>query len=183
MRREHTARIISIIVNQFPQQYSNIDDKSLDLLIEEWNLQFMNESYENVYAALQYHISTSVFSPTIAGIKNLLFENSGCRLPSGEEAWSVLLKAGRCFRPDAMEEYQKLPSFLKDVVTAETLYEIGNASNESILYIKNGFLKDYQSKRESHKREYLISSISNDIKKLGHDEEEGSILQIGSEDE
>lgn len=167
MRREETAKIISLIKISFPQQYSNIDERSLDLLVEEWNLQFKNETYESVYVAMQHYISTNVYPPTIAGIKNLMYEeDSESQFPSGEEAWEIVYRSGRCQREYAYEEYENLPKELKQIVTPETLYEIGNASNESILYIKNGFLKDYHRIQESHKREYQISSISNDIKKL-----------------
>ena len=165
MKREEVAKIISVIRSSYPQQYSGIDDISLDLLIEEWHLQFKNVPYSKVYVALQRYISVNVFPPTIAGIKNVMYEGTVIQFPSKEEAWKIVLKSGRCLISDAINEYRQLPTYLKEIVTVETLCEIGNASNESLLYIKNGFLKDFESIKESHKREYLISSIIKKKKK------------------
>lgn len=167
MTREEISKILSLVKEAYPQFNNNQTEQSFALQVELWNAQFKNESYPNVYKAIMYYISTNAFPPTIAGIKKIIYEQIvGIDLPNNEEAWKLVLKAGRCNGENAREELNKLPEYIRSIITIETLIQIGYANRETLNYIKNDFLKNYEKVLESHQRESQISSISNNIKLL-----------------
>ena len=172
MNKNETAKIIALIKLNYPHIYQDYSDSDLDLLISEWTLQLEQMPYKAIYVAVQCHISTNPYPPTIAHIQGILYDMSNSKLPSGEEAWAIVLKAGRAsLYPDsAYEELKKLPEYLKPIVTFDLLQSIANSSDADLPFIKKDFLQDYRSVTESHKRNVQISSISNNIRKLTSEE-------------
>ena len=176
MTREEISRILSLIKEAYPQFNNNQTEQSFALQVELWNVQFKNESYPIVYKATMYHISTNSYPPTIAGIKRIIYEQfNEAKLPKNEEAWELVLKAGRCDRENAREELGKLPEDIRSIINVETLIQIGYANKENLIFIKKDFLKNYESVLESHQRESQISSISNNIKMLDSKKESEAI--------
>lgn len=173
MTREETSRIIALIQIAYPQTANNLKESDLDLKIDEWTFQFRNDSYQSVYKTVQYYISTNKYPPTIADIHSMKFDIMNREtIPDGETAWELIVKSARCQREYAREQYEQLPEFLKKMVTIEMLVEIGYSNQESLIFMKNSFLKDYRSMKEDIKKNYQISSVSGSLKQLGFTEDE-----------
>ena len=170
MKKEEIKRAISLIKLNYPYFYKDYSEDDILLLINLWDFQFKNEDYKNVYSAIMYHISINDYPPTIANIKEIIYNTHDNKLPSNEEAWEMVLNASRINRDLAREEYNKLPGYLQKIITIETLIAIGGSDNNNLTYLKRDFLKDYQTIKEDQKEIYQISSISNSMKALESDD-------------
>ena len=171
MKKEEIKKAISLIKLNYPYFYKDYSEDDILLLINLWDFQFKNEEYNNVYKAIMFYISTNNHPPTIANIKEIIYNMlNDNKLPSNEEAWEMVLNASRINRASAREEYEKLPGYLQKIITIDTLISIGGSSNDNLIYLKRDFLKDYQTIKEDQKEIYQISSISNNMKTLESDD-------------
>ena len=167
MNREESQKIIMTLRLNFENFHPKLSSEEYSLLINQWEFQFKHEDYATVYTAVQHYLSTNHYPPKIADIKSVIYGLKN-KLPSGEEAWELVLKAGRNSAYHVTEERGKLPDFLQNLATVELLKSIASADNKDLTFIKKDFLENYKGFQESHKRDYQISSINNYIKTLGY---------------
>lgn len=183
MNREQSQKIITTLRLNFENFHPNLSSEELTLLINQWEFQFKNEDYPTVYTAIQRYISTNRYAPKIADIKSIIYDmkNKG-DLPSEEEAWSLVLRAGRNSLYNVSSEIKALPQYLQDIISRDFLRSIATSSNEGLVYIKKDFLEKFSRLQESHKRDVQISSISHNTKLLENGKDEQKALLSHKED-
>ncbi len=179
MTREEAKKIIITIRLNFDNFCPNLTNEELSLLINQWELQFKNESYATVYKAVQYYISVFRYPPKVADIKSIIYDMvRGSKTLTGEEAWSLVRKAASNSLYHAQEEYDKLPEVIRGAISPRTLRELGETADDYVKQsIKKTFLDDLKVVQESLKRDVAVSSISNDIKKIGTSTEAAPLLE------
>lgn len=113
--------------------------------------------YRPASAALQRHLQTSKFPPTIADIRTAVTK------PKEEmpelEAWALARKAIRCDPDSAKEQFERLPELVqKTIGTPAALTEWGQLPSETVgSVIQSQFLRGYRAQAERQRTDAAIA--------------------------
>lgn len=132
-----------------------------ELQAEVWS-RLLQEPYELVAKALNTHILNSNYPPTIAQLKNIMYEILAPKQLNPEEAFEMARSCWRKLNMDAPEEshklYDELPQEIKDCYSYYEMYEIKNMSTDYINnFEKTNFMKRYKEKQENLKKQIITS--------------------------
>lgn len=122
--------------------------------------------YRQASAALQRHMQTSKYPPTIADIRQAV------TAPKEEmpelEAWALARKAIRCDPDSAKEQFDRLPELVqKTIGTPAALTEWGQLPSETVgSVIQSQFLRGYRAQAE---RQRTDTAIAPKVRKLIED--------------
>ena len=122
--------------------------------------------YRQASAALQRHMQTSKYPPTIADIRQAV------TAPKEEmpelEAWALARKAIRCDPDSAKEQFDRLPELVqKTIGTPAALTEGGQLPSETVgSVIQSQFLRGYRAQAE---RQRTDAAIAPKVRKLIED--------------
>ena len=142
----------SVIVKGIKANYPNMlqDDGAKDV----WFAMLSDLEYKRVSAALQAHMMTSKYPPTIADLR----EDRTANDTSDLEAWAMVRKALRNGYYGAEEEYEKLPELVQKAVgAASNLRQWAQADSDMIETIEAHFLKSFRSEQQRAKQAAQIS--------------------------
>lgn len=170
MTRNETLKILAILKTSYPSFYKDIDD--IETTINVWNEMFINDDYKLVSLAIKELINTYDYPPTIATIKNKMYDMTHIEELSNTDLWDALLKAIRNGYYGYQEEYDKLPKevqqYLKSPYQLRELAGMNSSDIHSV--VKGQFLKQIEiirnRKKEIEKmlpetRELLINQKNN----------------------
>ena len=125
--------------------------------------------YRPASAALQRHLQTSKFPPTIADIRTAVTK------PKEEmpelEAWALARKAIRCDPDSAKEQFERLPELVqKTIGTPAALTEWGQLPSETVgSVIQSQFLRGYRAQAERQRTDAAIApKVRQLIEETGH---------------
>ena len=118
MTKKEMAEIITIMQANYPDDFRGMSDKAMNAKINLWFMQFRDDDYMEVLAAVMAHIATDTgrFMPPVGVIKAKLVE---IRLPeemTPQEAWELVSRATRNSTYNAGEEFAKLPPVVQRIV-------------------------------------------------------------------
>lgn len=122
--------------------------------------------YRQASAAIQRHMQTSKYPPTIADIRQAV------TAPKEEmpelEAWALARKAIRCDPDSAKEQFDRLPELVqKTIGTPAALTEWGQLPSETVgSVIQSQFLRGYRAQAE---RQRTDAAIAPKVRKLIED--------------
>lgn len=175
MTKMGIAQCISLIKITFPHYYMNFTEKEMEALIKEWNVQFKNDEDKDIYMALQKCISLSTYPPSIASIKEKLYESIDDG-KSAEEMWELVREASHNSIYNSYKEWTNLPKDVQKIISEADLRDIALSNTESIRFIKKDFIESYRRYKENKKISFIETSISNNIKTIQMDETENNLL-------
>ena len=131
-----------------------------------WYALLNDLSYEELNAAIQKHMMTKPYPPTIADIRGAVAQLS----PDGGEmselkAWNIVRKAIRNSNYHAMEEFEKLPETIRAVVgNPENLREWAVMPIETLESVEQShFIKAY---RAAVVRDRETAQLAPEVRKL-----------------
>lgn len=113
--------------------------------------------YRQASAALQRHMQTSKYPPTIADIRQAV------TAPKEEmpelEAWALARKAIRCDPDSAKEQFDRLPELVqKTIGTPAALTEWGQLPSETVgSVIQSQFLRGYRVQAERQRTDAAVA--------------------------
>lgn len=118
MTKKEMAEIIAIMQANYPDDFRGMSDKAMNGKINLWFMQFRDDDYMEVLAAVMAHIATDTgrFMPPVGVIKAKLTE---IRLPeemTPQEAWELVSRATRNSTYNSGEEFAKLPPVVQRIV-------------------------------------------------------------------
>lgn len=154
-----TKQEFSVLAMAIKAVYPNMlpDNGAMDV----WYRMLQDLDYESASIALQTHMMTSRFPPTIADIRG------GCTKReelSEMEAWALTLKAIRNGLYGAEEEFAKLPEIVqKTVGSPAVLREWAGTNCGSGSVTESNFLRAYRTQAERAKHEAQISPAVKDL--------------------
>lgn len=174
MNSEESARIVAIMQTNYPDNFKNSSDVALKATIKLWQMQFSDDSYQDVFTAVMAHIATdtSRFMPPIGVIKAKLVE---IRLPENlteAEAWNIVRNAmigastdpnSRRFRNGVLDprtsaevNFEKMPEIVQRIVgSPRQLAEWAAMDAETVQsVVASNFQRSYKV-RAAKEREYL----------------------------
>lgn len=90
MTKEETVKIITLITMAYPA-VEKFTDETIVNMTEIWSKFFVDDPYNLVETAVQYHISTQKWVPTIAEIRQRMARLRRPDLIPPEEAWKAVI--------------------------------------------------------------------------------------------
>ena len=123
---------------------------------------FKAYTYEEVSKAVIDIINTSEYMPTIATIKNKIYELNHLKEESNSELWEKLLNAIRNGSYHAEEEFDKLPALVKEYVRNPRQLQEYAIMDSDVIHsvVKGQFLKQIETIKQNFK-EYEITGKGN----------------------
>ena len=146
MNRVEILRMLGILKSAYPNFYKDISKSEAENIVELYEMMFKDESKEVVFTALKDIISTSEYPPTIATIKNKIYELKNPYELDNNELWISLLKAISNSSYHSEEEFSKLPNEVKLFVRSpEQLREMAVMDSDVINSVTKGqFMKQIE---------------------------------------
>lgn len=158
MTKKEMAEIIAIMQSNYPDDFRGMSDKAMNAKINLWFMQFRDDDYMEVLAAVMAHIATDTnrFMPPVGVIKAKLTE---IRLPeemTPQEAWALVDKATRNSTWNSGEEFAKLPPVVQRLVGSPMQLQEWAAMDTSTLQsvVASNFQRSYKV-RAAKEREFL----------------------------
>jgi len=158
MTKKEMAEIISMMQLNYPDSFRDLSDKAVNGKINLWFMQFRDDDYKEVLAAVMAHIATDTnrFMPPVGVIKAKLVE---LRMPeelTPQEAWGLVVKAVRNGYYGANEEFAKLPPVVQRLVgSPNQLREWAQMDAETVAsVVASNFQRSYKV-RAAKEREFL----------------------------
>ena len=148
-----------------------IYDRQLDkdaLVI--WLSFFKDNTIEEFKQAINEHVKTSKYFPTIAEIKSKIYELNHPKEMDNTELWESLLQAVRNSSYHAEEEFKKLPPLVKEFI--QSPYQLQTlaremTSDEIHTVYKGQFMKQIEIIKQNFK-EYGITGKKNLLADKGY---------------
>lgn len=128
--------------------------------MEMWLSFFKDNTTEEFKQAINEHIKTSRYFPTVADIKARIYEIKNPN-ETNMELWEKLLSAIRRSSYYSEEEYEKLPAILKQYIgSPKQLQTIATemTSEEIHSVVKGQFLKQIEIIKENYKEKAITGS-------------------------
>ena len=158
MTKKEMAEIIAIMQANYPDDFRGMSDKAMNGKINLWFMQFRDDDYKEVLAAVMAHIATDTgrWMPPVGVIKAKLTE---IRLPeelTPQEAWELVSKATRNSTYNSGEEFDKLPPVVQRLVGSPMQLKEWAAMESDTLQsvVGSNFQRSYKV-RAAKEREFL----------------------------
>lgn len=158
MTKKEMAEIIAIMQANYPDDFRGMSDKAMNGKINLWFMQFRDDDYKEVLAAVMAHIATDTgrWMPPVGVIKAKLTE---IRLPeelTPQEAWELVSKATRNSTYNSAEEFDKLPPVVQRLVGSPMQLKEWAAMDTDTLQsvVGSNFQRSYKV-RAAKEREFL----------------------------
>lgn len=158
MTKKEMAEIISMMQLNYPDSFRDLSDKAVNGKINLWFMQFRDDEYMDVLAAVMAHIAsdTNRFMPPVGVIKAKLVEIRNPDEMTELEAWGLVQKALRNGYYGAQEEFDKLPPVVQRLVgSPNQLREWSLMDSETVSsVVASNFQRSYKV-RAAKEREFL----------------------------
>ena len=154
MTQKEAAKIVDVLMFNYPDTLRNNSEEALITYIENWHFFFKDDSYEEVMQAVQKIISSSQerFAPNIGMIREQMRKN---REPKGglseQEAWELVKRSLRNGLYGYKEEFAKLPPTVQRCVGSENMIrewaEMESETLDSV--VASNFMRSFRAIRQS----------------------------------
>lgn len=150
MTKAEAAKIVGIILFNYPDTLRDISDEAYITYIENWHSFFVEDRAEEVLAAVQSIIASSQerFAPNIGMIREQMRR---LRTPKGglseQEAWELVKRALRNGSYGYREEFAKLPPTVQRCVGSENMIREWAAMETETLdsVVASNFMRSYRA--------------------------------------
>lgn len=158
MTKEETKKILAVIKAAYPAFYKDYTNDDLSGAVNVWHEMLIDDSYQNVSIAVSAIISTNKFAPSIAEVKEKLFDIANPDIMTAQEAWNEVKKAISQGNYNYVEAFNKLPELLKTIVGNALQINAWARESENTIdtVIASNFQKAYKSEIENIKKSYAI---------------------------
>lgn len=156
MTKEEMIQIMAIISAAYPRFYDKQTDADKMAALKLWYRHFVNVSYDLMLQAVDAVITTNKFPPTIAEINEkidlLLCDYS--KNISESEAWAYVSKAIKNSTYDYENEFNKLPSIIRKIVSSAYQLREWAAMDETTVQsvVASNFQRAFRNETEKVKQ-------------------------------
>lgn len=158
MIKKEMAEIIAIMQANYPDDFRGMSDTAMNAKINLWFMQFRDDEYKDVLAAVMAHIATDTnrFMPPVGVIKAKLVEIRQPDEMTEMEAWDLVSKATRNSTYNSADEFAKLPPVVQRLVGSHMQLKEWAAMDTETLQsvVASNFQRSYKV-RAKNEREYL----------------------------
>ena len=158
MTREEAIKVLTILKVNYPNFYKDIDKEETLQTVELYQEMFNGCDIRIVLLAIKELINSFKYPPTIADIKNKMYELTNTNDTSPTELWDKLLTAIRNGTYGAEVEFEKLPDIVKEFVKSPSqLREMASMDSDVIhSVVKGQFLKQIENLKERIKTRNMM---------------------------
>lgn len=152
MDKKEIAKIIMILKTSYPYAFKDMSKEETESMVNLYGEMFKDDDYNELSKAIIDIIKTSEYLPSIATIKNKLY-NSKHKDEDNSELWNKLKNAIGRSSYYAEEEYNKLPDILKSYVRSPyRLQEMASMDSDVINSVEKGiFMKQIENIKQNYK--------------------------------
>lgn len=158
MIKKEMAEILAIMQANYPDDFRGMSDTAMNAKINLWFMQFRDDEYKDVLAAVMAHIATDTnrFMPPVGVIKAKLVEIRQPDEMTEMEAWDLVSKATRNSTYNSAAEFAKLPPVVQRLVGSPMQLKEWAAMDSETLQsvVASNFQRSYKV-RAKNEREYL----------------------------
>lgn len=172
MTRDETKQILMRMQASFPSWKTQIP---LDILTDTWHETLNGMSYQQALSVMRAYVLSDKtgFPPTIGQFVDVFQNLFGEETLNPNDAWNLLMKAISNSGYHQIEEFNKLPDEIKEIVGSPSQLKMWSImydpDNTSIRFVKNDFIKQYTTllKQKKEKRVTGIPDLNkNNVKKI-----------------
>lgn len=158
MNKNEVLKMLNILQVTYPNFYKGFSKEELQEAVSLYQEMFKDDDSRIVFTALKEVINTSEFPPTIATIKNKMY-NMTHKEDDNTELWSKLKDAIGRSSYYAEEEFNKLPDILKQYVRSSyRLQEMASMDSDVINSVEKGiFMKQIENIKENYKENEITN--------------------------
>ena len=158
MTRKEMAEIITIMQANYANEFRGMSDQAINGKINLWFMQFRDDDYKEVLAAVMAYIATDEndFMPKVGQIKKKLVEIRMGEEMTPQEAWELVSRATRNSTYNSGEEFAMLPPVVQRLVGSPMQLKEWAAMDTETLQsvVSSNFQRSYKV-RAAKEREYL----------------------------
>ena len=158
MTKKEIAEILAIMQSNYPDDFKGMSDAAMNGKINLWLMQFRDDQYSDVLAAVMAHIATDTnrFMPPVGVIKAKLAEIRQPETMTPHEAWMRISEALRNGIYGAQKEFDALPPLLQKMVGSPTQLKEWAMMDAEVVQsvVASNFRRSYEV-RAAKEREYL----------------------------
>ena len=165
MEKEQVRKLLTILRTNYPQTFKGWDNEQQQLYMGIWYNGLKNDDYGLALKAIESFIygDPREFAPNIGQVKDKMFELQPVKQIDVGLSWKEVMKAARCDRRKAKEEFDKLPTVIKQAVGTENfLVEVAWADNESVKFHRKEFESRLQEVLLKEKADVISGALSID---------------------
>lgn len=167
MNKAETIAIMAVLKEAYPMYYKDKGKEEINTAVNLWAEMFADDDVNLVKAAVKRYIATDIkgFPPVIGQIKQSLVKLTEPNELTEQEAWNLVSRASRNSAYRAIEEFEKLPEIVQQVVGSPSqLKEWSQMDTDTVQsVVASNFMRSYKVKAASY-REY--QALPNDVKNL-----------------
>lgn len=167
MTTEETIMILAVLKAAYPHAYKDMKKSDGEAMVKLWQMQFANESFQEVTAAVNALIAvrTVGYSPTIGEVKERLYRLKNRNELSEAEAWAMVQKALSNGYYGYMKEWEKLPPEVQRAVgQPEQLREWAQMDVETVQsVVASNFMRSYRVMKDRAKE---IEKLSENVREM-----------------
>lgn len=171
MTKQETIKMLAILDATYPNFYKDKNEEEINGVVAIWSEMFKDCDYQLTMIAVKELINTSKYVPTIASIKEKMYELTHTNEESNSELWERLLKAIRNGYYGAEEEFKMLPNIIKEFLgSPEQLRSIAEMDSETIhSVVKGQFLRQIENLKERVRQKEMMTPemknlLTNEVK-------------------
>ena len=167
MTRDDTTVILGILKTSYPNFYKGMEKKEMYATIDLWSEMFVNDDLNLVKVAVKELIQTLKFPPTIADIKQKMYDLT-TETKTTSDLWNELIKALRNSGYHAEEQYMKLSPEVKAFVrNPSQLKEMAMMNSDVINSVTKGqFFKQIEVIQKRVKEDKQMLPEARELRKL-----------------
>ena len=157
MNREQTIAILKVLKVAYPRFYAEMSKKEAEDTINLWQEMFSNDNPALVTAEVKDLVNSFKFPPTIADVKDKMYELTKQDTETPVEIWNAIKKAMRNSAYNAVEEFERLPEVAKKFVGSPNQlreWAIGTDYNDGV--VKGQFFKQVEVIKQREKDNALM---------------------------
>lgn len=153
MNRNEILKMLSILQISYPNFYKGYDKQRLESTVNLYAEMFKDDDSDLVIKALKEIINTTEYPPTIATIKNKMYEMTHKEETNNSDLWEKLLNAIRNSSYHSEEEFNKLPNLIKQYIRSpRQLQELASMDSDVIhSVVKGQFMKQIENIKQDFK--------------------------------
>ena len=165
MTKKEILMMLNILKIAYPNFYKNVDKEEIEDSVNLYEVMFKDFDGKIVLLAVQELINTFKYPPTIADIKEKIYQITNVKDKSASELWDCLLKAIRNGNYGAEEEFKKLPEIVKEYVrNPQQLQEMARMNSDDIhTVVKGQFLKQIENLKQRAKEKDMMTKETKNL--------------------
>ena len=153
MKKNDVLKMLSVLQISYPNFYKGFNKEQLESTTKLYEEMFKDDDSHLVLTALKDIINTSEYPPTIATIKNRMYEMTHKEETNNSDLWGKLLSAIQNSSYHSEEEFEKLPELVKIYIRSpRQLQELASMDSDVIhSVIKGQFMKQIETIKQDYK--------------------------------